>query len=146
MAQSKTNSQRFDPYKNFKFRVARIVPQATREDIRLPESELELLDQIVRKAGPRDRADERPIPGTHALFVGDKGTGKSLAGEVVANELGLTIHRIDLSEVVSKYIGETEKNLDKLFELAEEHGAILYFEEADALFGKRSDVKDAHDR
>jgi SpoVK/Ycf46/Vps4 family AAA+-type ATPase len=80
------------------------------------------------------------------LFAGESGTGKTLAAEVIANELRLDLYRIDLSSVVSKYIGETEKNLRRLFDAAEDGGAILFFDEADALFGKRSEVKDAHDR
>jgi SpoVK/Ycf46/Vps4 family AAA+-type ATPase len=74
------------------------------------------------------------------------GTGKTMAAEVIANDLQLNLYRIDLSAVVSKYIGETEKNLRKLFDAAERGGAILFFDEADALFGKRSEVKDSHDR
>jgi len=84
--------------------------------------------------------------GIATLFSGESGTGKTLAAEVLANSLGLALFRIDLSAVVSKYIGETEKNLRKLFDAAEDIGAILLFDEADALFGKRSDVKDSHDR
>ena len=75
-----------------------------------------------------------------------RGTGKTLAAEVLANELRLDLYRIDLSAVVSKYIGETEKNLRRVFDAAEEGGAVLLFDEADALFGKRSEVKDSHDR
>jgi hypothetical protein len=84
--------------------------------------------------------------GISALFAGESGTGKTMAAEVIANELKLGLYRIDLSAVVSKYIGETEKNLRKLFDAAEVGGAILLFDEADALFGKRSEVKDSHDR
>ncbi|MEJ2416719.1 MAG: ATP-binding protein [Exilibacterium sp.] len=84
--------------------------------------------------------------GISALFSGESGTGKTMAAEVIANELDLNLYRIDLSAVVSKYIGETEKNLRKLFDAAEQGGAILFFDEADALFGKRSEVKDSHDR
>lgn len=84
--------------------------------------------------------------GTAALFSGASGTGKTLAAEVIAAELALDLYRIDLSRVVSKYIGETEKNLSRIFEAAETGGAILLFDEADALFGKRSEVKDSHDR
>jgi SpoVK/Ycf46/Vps4 family AAA+-type ATPase len=84
--------------------------------------------------------------GISALFSGDSGTGKTMAAEVIANELRLNLYRIDLSAVVSKYIGETEKNLRRLFDAAEDGGAILFFDEADALFGKRSEVKDSHDR
>src|SRR6201988_292622 len=84
--------------------------------------------------------------GISALFAGDSGTGKTMAAEVIANDLRLNLYRIDLSAVVSKYIGETEKNLRRLFDAAEDGGAILFFDEADALFGKRSEVKDSHDR
>jgi SpoVK/Ycf46/Vps4 family AAA+-type ATPase len=84
--------------------------------------------------------------GVCALFAGPSGTGKTLAAEVLANDLRLDLYRIDLSQVVSKYIGETEKNLGAVFEAAERGGAILLFDEADALFGKRSSVKDSHDR
>ena len=84
--------------------------------------------------------------GVSALFTGPSGTGKTMAAEVLANELRLDLYRIDLSQVVSKYIGETEKNLRRVFDAAEEGGAILLFDEADALFGKRSEVKDSHDR
>src|SRR4051812_7292842 len=84
--------------------------------------------------------------GISALFTGESGTGKTMASEVLANELQLDLYRIDLSQVVNKYIGETEKNLKRIFDAAEEGGAILLFDEADALFGKRSDVKDSHDR
>lgn len=84
--------------------------------------------------------------GLNALFSGPPGTGKTMAAEVIANELKLDIYKIDLSQVVSKYIGETEKNLNKIFSEAQTSNAILFFDEADALFGKRSEVKDAHDR
>jgi hypothetical protein len=84
--------------------------------------------------------------GISALFVGASGTGKTIAAEVLANELQLDLYRIDLSQMVSKYIGETEKNLKRVFDAAETGGAILLFDEADALFGKRSEIKDSHDR
>jgi hypothetical protein len=84
--------------------------------------------------------------GISALFAGASGTGKTMAAEVLAHDLGLDLYRIDLSAVVSKYIGETEKNLRRVFDAAEEGGAVLLFDEADALFGKRSEVKDSHDR
>jgi SpoVK/Ycf46/Vps4 family AAA+-type ATPase len=74
------------------------------------------------------------------------GTGKTMAAEVLARELRLDLYRIDLSAVVSKYIGETEKNLKQVFDAAEEGGVLLLFDEADALFGKRSEVSDSHDR
>lgn len=84
--------------------------------------------------------------GLNALFSGPSGTGKTMAAEVLAHELGLDLYKIDLSQVVSKYIGETEKNLGRIFTEAETSNAILFFDEADALFGRRSEVKDAHDR
>ena len=84
--------------------------------------------------------------GISALFAGPSGTGKTMAAEVLANELELDLYRIDLSQVVSKYIGETEKNLRRVFDAAETAGALLLFDEADALFGKRTEVRDSHDR
>ena len=84
--------------------------------------------------------------GVTALFAGGSGTGKTLAAEVIAGELGVDLFVIDLSQVVSKYIGETEKNLRRVFDAAERGGALLLFDEADALFGKRSEIKDSHDR
>ena len=137
MAKSKVNKQRFDPYKNFKFRVKAIEPVATRSDV--AEQAATHLDQIV------EHAKKEGSP-TSALLIGEKGTGKRTAVEAIAGELGLEIYRIDLSSVVSKYIGETEKNLGQLFDAAEGNKAVLYFREADALFGKRSEVKDSNDR
>ncbi len=84
--------------------------------------------------------------GLNVLFSGPSGTGKTMAAEIIAGELGLDMYKIDLSMVVSKYIGETEKNLNRIFKDAEDTNAVLFFDEADALFGKRSEVKDAHDR
>ena len=84
--------------------------------------------------------------GISALFSGPSGAGKTMAGEVLGAELELDVYRIDLSAIVSKWIGETEKNLRRVFDAAEEGCAILQFDEADALFGKRSEVKDSHDR
>jgi SpoVK/Ycf46/Vps4 family AAA+-type ATPase len=84
--------------------------------------------------------------GVTALFAGPSGTGKTMAAEVIASALGLDLYKIDLSGIVSKYIGETEKNLDRIFTAAENANAILFFDEADALFGKRSEVHDSHDR
>ena len=84
--------------------------------------------------------------GLNALFAGPSGTGKTMAAEIVAADLGLELYKVDLSSLVSKFIGETEKNLDRIFTAAREANAILFFDEADAIFGKRSEVKDAHDR
>jgi hypothetical protein len=132
----------------------RLEPKATWEDIVLPQAELHLLHQIAGQVGQRSRVYEewgfsRKMNrgfGINALFAGESGTGKTMAAEVIANELRLHLYRIDLAAVVSKYIGETEKNLRRLFDAAEDGGAILFFDEADALFGKRSEVKDSHDR
>jgi len=84
--------------------------------------------------------------GITALFSGPSGTGKTMAAEVLATELGVDLFRVDLAGVVSKYIGETEKNLDRVFRAAEDANGIIFFDEADALFGKRSEVHDSHDR
>src|SRR6185295_16701970 len=132
----------------------RIDPRATWDDIVLPAAELDLLRQLAAQVGHRSQVYEewgfaakrtRGL-GINALFAGESGTGKTMAAEVLANELRLNLYRIDLSAVVSKYIGETEKNLRRLFDAAEDGGALLFFDEADALFGKRSEVKDSHDR
>ncbi|MEO7052021.1 MAG: ATP-binding protein [Rhodanobacter sp.] len=132
----------------------RIEPKAGWDDLKLPDSETRLLrqiaDQVVQRSTVYDdwgfRARMNRGLSISALFAGESGTGKTMAAEVIAQELGLSLYRIDLSAVVSKYIGETEKNLRKLFDAAEDGGAILFFDEADALFGKRSEVKDSHDR
>jgi SpoVK/Ycf46/Vps4 family AAA+-type ATPase len=84
--------------------------------------------------------------GISALFAGASGTGKTMAAEVIANELGLALHRIDLSSVVSKWVGETEKNLERVFQAAEDSNGILFFDEADALFGKRLEAQHSQDR
>jgi hypothetical protein len=132
----------------------RIEPAATWQDLVLPEAQLQILRDIAVQVRFRARVYEdwgfagkgtRGL-GLSALFTGTSGTGKTMAAEVLANELQLDLYRIDLSQVVSKYIGETEKNLRRVFDAAEEGGAILLFDEADALFGKRSEVKDSHDR
>ncbi|TNJ35431.1 ATP-binding protein [Arenimonas terrae] len=132
----------------------RIEPTATWEDLVLPTGQQNTLRQIAAHLRQKTRVFEqwgfgrqgqRGL-GVSALFCGESGTGKTLAAEVLANELKLDLYRIDLSAVVSKYIGETEKNLRRVFDAAEDSGAILLFDEADALFGKRSEVKDSHDR
>ena len=132
----------------------KIDARATWDQIVLPTSETALLRQIAGQVRSRSqvydewgfRARMNRGLGVSALFVGDSGTGKTMAAEVLANDLKLDLYRIDLSAVVSKYIGETEKNLREVFDAAECGGAILLFDEADALFGKRSEVKDSHDR
>ena len=131
-----------------------IEPAATWNELVLPELQCQVLRDIAIHVKQRATVYEtwgfasrgaRGL-GISALFAGASGTGKTMAAEVLANELRLDLYRIDLSQVVSKYIGETEKNLRRVFDAAEEGGAILLFDEADALFGKRSEVKDSHDR
>jgi ATPase family associated with various cellular activities (AAA) len=132
----------------------RLETQASWEDLVLPEAQGLVLRDISAHVRQRLKVYEtwgfgkqgsRGL-GISALFAGTSGTGKTMAAEVIAKELRLDLYRIDLSTVVSKYIGETEKNLRRIFDAAEEGGAILLFDEADAIFGKRSDVKDSHDR
>ena len=132
----------------------RIAPTASWDDLILPEPQLAMLHQIASHVRQRLRVYEdwgfasksaRGL-GISALFAGESGTGKTMAAEVLANELHLDLYRIDLAATVSKYIGETEKNLRRVFDAAEDSGAILLFDEADALFGRRSEVKDSHDR
>jgi hypothetical protein len=132
----------------------RVEPAAGWDDLVLPEPQRQLLHQVAGQVRQRTlvyetwgfaRLGARGL-GISALFAGVSGTGKTMAAEVLARELRLDLYRIDLSQVVSKYIGETEKNLRRVFDAAEGGGAILLFDEADALFGKRSEVKDSHDR
>jgi SpoVK/Ycf46/Vps4 family AAA+-type ATPase len=132
----------------------RIDPTAEWSDLVLPENQLQTLHEIAAQVHQRAKVYEswgfsskgtRGL-GISALFAGASGTGKTMAAEILAADLRLDLYRIDLSQVVSKYIGETEKNLRRVFDAAEESGAVLLFDEADALFGKRSEVKDSHDR
>ena len=132
----------------------RIEPVAGWDDLVLPDAQRLTLREVAAHVRQRATVYEswgfagrgsRGL-GISALFAGASGTGKTLAAEVLAHALHLDLYRIDLSSVVSKYIGETEKNLRRVFDAAEEGGAILLFDEADALFGKRSEVKDSHDR
>jgi len=132
----------------------RIPPAASWSDLVLPEPQRRTLRDIAAQLRQRGKVyetwgfatkDGRGL-GISALFTGGSGTGKTMAAEVLANDLQLDLYKIDLSQVVSKYIGETEKNMRRVFEAAEEGGAVLLFDEADALFGKRSEVKDSHDR
>ena len=133
---------------------ARIVPSARWDDLVLPARELSSLQDLLRYARHRALVYERwqvtgagrRGAGVTALFACPSGTGKSLAAEVIAAELDVDLYRVDLSQVVSKYIGETEKNLRRVFDVAEHSGAVLVIDEADALFGQRSEVKDSHDR
>jgi SpoVK/Ycf46/Vps4 family AAA+-type ATPase len=132
----------------------KIEPRYTWDDIVLPEESMAQLREICRRVAHRQRVFgdwgfDRKLSlgkGTNALFAGSSGTGKTMATEIIAHELGLDLYRINLAGVVSKYIGETEKNLDRIFSVAGNANAILFFDEADALFGKRSEVRDSHDR
>jgi hypothetical protein len=132
----------------------RIESSADWSDLILPNDQKQILRQIAVHVRHRQTVyrtwgfgakGSRGL-GISALFAGPSGTGKTMAAEVLANELRLDLYRIDLSQVVSKYIGETEKNLGRIFDAAEEGAAVLLFDEADALFGKRTEVKDSHDR
>jgi SpoVK/Ycf46/Vps4 family AAA+-type ATPase len=132
----------------------KITPDYKWEDIVLPIDRLEQLREVCNHVKYRDRVYgewgfDRKLSlgkGLSVLFAGPSGTGKTMAAEIIAGALGLDLYKIDLSTVVSKYIGETEKNLSRIFIEAETSNAILFFDEADALFGKRSEVKDSHDR
>jgi predicted nucleic acid-binding protein len=132
----------------------RIVPTASWSDLILPPLQMQALRQLAAQSRNRMTVYERwgfalrgrRGLGISALFSGPSGTGKTLAAEVLAADLQLDLYRIDLSAVVSKYIGETEKNLRQVFDAAETGGVLLLFDEADAIFGKRAEVKDSHDR
>lgn len=132
----------------------KIDPKVTWQDIVLPIETVAQMRAICARVVFQHRVleewgFERKLSmgkGVTALFAGPSGVGKTMAAEVIASELDLDLYKIDLSSVVSKYIGETEKNLDRIFNAAENANAILFFDEADALFGKRSEVKDSHDR
>ena len=132
----------------------RVETRATFEDLVLPAGQGAMLRDIARHLRQRDRvyrewgfgSKHQLGQGLVALFTGESGTGKTLAAEAIANDVELDLYRVDLATLVSKYIGETEKNLKRLFDAAEATGAVLLFDEADALFGKRSEVKDSHDR
>ncbi len=132
----------------------RIESNATWDDLILPPATEVMLKEVTAQTRHRHRVYEewgmgsrsRRGLGIAALFHGPSGTGKTLTAEVIANELEVDLYHVDLSQIVSKYIGETEKNLEKIFAAAERAGALLLFDEADALFGKRSEIRDAHDR
>jgi SpoVK/Ycf46/Vps4 family AAA+-type ATPase len=132
----------------------KIETRYTWDDIVLPADQVSLLREIIATVRGRPLVLEAwgvgrklaSSAGVTVLFAGPPGTGKTMAAEVIAGELGLELYKIDLSTVVNKYIGETEKNLSRIFDEAATSNAILFFDEADAIFGKRSEVKDAHDR
>jgi hypothetical protein len=132
----------------------KLTPRYGWNDLVLPPDQVDRLRELVDMVRGRPQVlDEWGIgqklaasAGISALFAGPPGTGKTMGAEVIARVLGLDLYKIDLSSLVSKYIGETEKNLERIFSEAESSNAILFFDEADAIFGKRSEVKDAHDR
>jgi hypothetical protein len=132
----------------------RIVPEVGWADLVLPAPTLSLLHELAGRARHRDRVlrEWRMRPGggrghgVTALFAGDSGTGKTMSAEVVARSLGLDLYTVNLATVVDKYVGETEKNLERIFGEAAGVNGVLLFDEADAIFGKRSEVRDAHDR
>ncbi|TFI25896.1 ATP-binding protein [Streptomyces sp. 4R-3d] len=132
----------------------RIEPTVTWRDLVLPPDTHTQLRELTARARHRDRVlgewGMRPGGGrgrgVSALFAGDSGTGKTMSAEVIASDLGLDLYTVDLATVIDKYVGETEKNLERIFTEAAGVNGVLLFDEADAIFGKRSDVKDAHDR
>jgi SpoVK/Ycf46/Vps4 family AAA+-type ATPase len=129
-------------------------PRATWEDLVLPRDSIEQMRELTHRVRHRDRVFEDWGVAAHtgrqagvvALFTGPSGTGKTMAAEVIAGELGLDLYCVDLAQTISKYIGETEKGLARIFEASEGAQAVLFFDEADALFGKRTETRDAHDR
>lgn len=135
-------------------RAAKVQAAFSWENLVLPSDQIRQLKEVCEQHRHRGKVygewafSERLAygRGQNVLFSGQSGTGKTLAASIIANELRLELFKIDLSSVVSKYIGETEKNLSQVFQAAERSNAILFFDEADALFGKRTEVKDAHDR
>ena len=132
----------------------RVDPEVGWDDLVLPPTVLTALREVALRARHREQVlgDWRMRPGggrghgVAALFAGDSGTGKTMSAEVIAHELGLDLYVVDLATVVDKYVGETEKNLERIFAAAAGVNAVLLFDEADAVFGRRSEVKDAHDR
>lgn len=132
----------------------KISPRVGWDDIVLPSDRLVQLREICNHMKYRHQVfnewgfDRKLVSskGLMALFAGPSGTGKTMAAEIISGELGLDLYKIDLSSVISKFIGETEKNLARIFDEAESANAVLFFDEADALFGRRSEVKDSHDR
>ena len=133
---------------------AKFSPKQTWDNLVLAKSALSQLQELCNQAHHHTKVYKdwgfgkklSSGKGLTVLFSGSPGTGKTLAAEIIAHELQLDLYKIDLSQMVSKYFGETEKNLNRVFNAAEQSNAILLFDEADAIFGKRSEVKDAHDR
>ncbi|HEM8722206.1 TPA: ATP-binding protein [Enterobacter hormaechei] len=138
---------------NFGVLAQRITPKRTLNDLLVSESLRQQLREMLTAIRYREKVLAGGFKdkvgygvGISALFYGDSGTGKTMAAEVLAHTLGVDLIKVDLATVINKYIGETEKNLSRIFDLAEQDAGILFFDEADALFGKRSETKDAHDR
>jgi SpoVK/Ycf46/Vps4 family AAA+-type ATPase len=123
---------------------AMVLPEALQRELRALVERCRRRDGLADSLGPAARTRYRP--GVRALLVGASGTGKTLACGWLATQLGMPLYRVDLASVSSKYIGETEKNLGELFARAEHAEVVLLFDEADAMFGKRTDVKDSNDR
>jgi len=147
-------SSRVQSRPNLSTLTRKITPKYQWSELVLPEDQLQQLHELANQVQHRQKvmgewgfAKKLSLGhGINALFAGPSGTGKTMAAEVIAHYLGLDLYKIDLSAVVSKYIGETEKNLSRIFTEAEHSNVILFFDEADALFGRRSEVRDAHDR
>lgn len=138
---------------NFGALAQRITPRRSLNDLLVSESLLQQIQEMLTAIRYREKVLANGFKdkvgygvGISAMFYGDSGTGKTMAAEVLAHTLGVDLIKVDLSTVINKYIGETEKNLSRIFDLAEQDAGILFFDEADALFGKRSETKDAHDR
>ncbi|KTL59541.1 AAA family ATPase [Photorhabdus laumondii subsp. laumondii] len=143
----------FRAQQNFGKLAQRITPKRSFNDLVVSDTLAQQLKEIVAAINYRDQIlsagfQEKISYGTgiSTLFYGESGTGKTMAAEVIANNLGVDLIKVDLSTVVNKYIGETEKNISRIFDLAEADSGVLFFDEADALFGKRSETKDAQDR
>jgi len=139
--------------KNLEAYAQHLPSEHTLDDIILPSESMLQLREVVSHYKHQFTVFEKwnfkqhfQSRGLGVLFSGSSGTGKTMAASILANELGLELYRIELSKIVSKYIGETEKNLATIFEIAEQSGVVLFFDEADAIFGKRSEIKDSHDR
>ncbi|MCL5047768.1 MAG: ATP-binding protein [Firmicutes bacterium] len=149
-----SSAVRFENTSNLEQFARRIKPEVGLDDLILPQSTLDLLNDLISRVRYREIVlgewNMRPGAGRGrgiaALFAGESGTGKTMSAEVIANSLGYELYTINLSTVVDKYVGETEKNLEKIFIELDHVNAVLLFDEADAIFGKRSEVKDAHDR
>ena len=132
----------------------KIEPRYGWDDLIVPNDQKEMLQELVQMVKGRGVVMEewgvgrklKTSAGVTVLFAGPPGTGKTMAAEVITSDLGLDLYKLDLSTVVSKFIGETEKNLGRIFDEAQSSSAVLFFDEADAIFGKRSEVKDSHDR